>query len=233
MEIVKHDKTALVLGATGLIGQHLVQALLEHEAYTVVKVFVRRKLDIQHEQLQQHLIDFDQMQTSASLIKGDDLYCALGTTMAKAGSKAAFFKVDYTYSYQAAQIAAANGVNQYMLVSSVGADANSRFYYSQVKGKLENAIKELPFWATHIFQPSVLLGERNENRWGEQIAARMGKVIDRFTGGLLTKYRPIEAEVVATAMIGAAQRFNKGTHIYPSHYLQGLANEVYEQKRIE
>lgn len=233
MEIIKHDKTALVFGATGLIGQHLVQALLEHEAYASVKVFGRRKLDIQHAQLQQHLIDFDQMQTYASLIKGDDLYCALGTTMAKAGSKAAFFKVDYTYSYQAAQIAAANGVNQYMLVSSVGANASSRFYYSQVKGKLEDAIKELPFWATHIFQPSVLLGERNENRWGEQMAARMGKVIDRFTGGLLTKYRPIEAEVVAKAMIGAAQRFNKGTHIYPSHYLQGLANEVYEQKQIE
>lgn len=232
MEIIKHDKIALVFGATGLIGSHLVEALLGHEAYATVIVFVRRKLDIKNPKLKQHIIDFDKMDAYAHLIKGDDLYCALGTTMAKAGSKSAFYKVDYTYSYQAAKIAATNGVNQYMLVSSVGADSDSRFYYSKVKGELEDAIKVLPFWAIHIFQPSVLLGERNENRWGEQIAARMGKVIDRFTGGLLTKYRPIEAEVVANAMIGAAQRFNKGSHLYASHYLQGLADEVYEQKRI-
>ena len=94
-------------------------------------------------------------------------------------------------------------------------------------------LKNYLFWAIHIFQPSVLLGERNENRWGEQLAARIGRVIDRFTGGWLTKYRPIEAEVVATAMIGAAQRFNKGTHIYPSHYLQELSEEVYQNKQLK
>lgn len=232
MEIIKHDKTALVFGATGLIGKHLVNALLKHEAYTKVVVFVRKKLKIEHPNLKQHLIDFDRMEDYKAFIKGNDLYCTLGTTRAKAGSKEAFYKVDYTYSYKAAKIAAANGINQYLLVSAVGADANSKFFYNQVKGELEDAVKQLPFWAIHIFQPSVLLGERNENRWGEQLAARLGKIIDRFTGGLLTKYRPIEAEVVATAMIGAAQRFNKGTHVYPSHYLQNLSEEVYNGGRL-
>ena len=128
MEIIKHDKTALVFGASGLIGRHLVHTLLEHQAYSRVLVFVRRKLNVKHKKLKQHILDFDEIDQYAHLIKGNDLYCALGTTMRKAGSKEAFYKVDYTYSYQAAKIAAANNVSQYLLVSSVGADSNSRFF---------------------------------------------------------------------------------------------------------
>ena len=87
-------------------------------------------------------------------------------------------------------------------------------------------MQELNFWGTHIFRPSVLLGERNENRFGENIAGKMGKLIDQFTGGLLTKYRPIEADIVAKAMVSAAQGLQPGVHFYPSHWLQKLAEEV-------
>jgi uncharacterized protein YbjT (DUF2867 family) len=134
--------------------------------------------------------------------------------------------VDYTYAWQVAEMAAKNKVNQLLLVSSVGAGANSLFYYSKVKGQIEDAVQKLPFWSTHIFRPSVLLGERNENRWGEQVAGRIGKVLDRFTGGLLTKYRPIEADVVAKAMVSAAQGMKPGVHFYPSHWLQALGAEI-------
>ena len=226
MEIIKGKKTALVFGATGLVGQHLVHFLLLHPAYEKVVVFVRKPIPEEHPKLVQHVVDFDRPESFRQLIKGDDLFCCLGTTMGKAGSKEAFFKVDFTYAFEAAGMGAKNGVNQLLLVSSVGADPESLFFYNKVKGQLEEAVQQLNLWGIHIFRPSVLLGERNENRWGEEIAGKLGKVIDRFTGGLLTKYRPIEADVVAKAMVHAAQGLQPGVHFYPSHWLQRLAAEV-------
>lgn len=215
----------MIFGASGLVGGFCLDFLLHHAAYRQVIAFVRKPLKKDHERLRQIEVDFDRPETFADKIKGDDLFICLGTTMGKAGSREAFYKVDFKYSFRAAKVAAEHGVNQLFLVSSVGADKDSMFYYSQVKGELEEAVKELPFWAIHIFQPSVLLGERNENRWGEEIAGKLGRIIDRLTGGLLTKYRPVEADVVAQAMVNAAQQLSKGIHVYPSHYLQELANQ--------
>jgi uncharacterized protein YbjT (DUF2867 family) len=231
MEITKDNKTALVFGATGLVGNHLISFLLLHPAYSKVVAFLRKPLEYEHPKLVQHVINFDKPDSFHHLVKGDDLFCCLGTTMAKAGSKEAFYKVDFTYPYQAAVIAAKNKVHQLLLVSSVGASSDSVFYYSQVKGELEDAVQKLNFWSTHIFRPSVLLGTRNENRFGEELAGKLGKIIDRFTGGLLSKYRPIEADVVAKSMVSAAQGLKPGVHIYPSHWLQALA-EAIDAKRL-
>lgn len=228
MEIIKDKKTALVFGATGLIGGYCLKLLLKHDAYRQVIVFTRRKIPVEDPKLVQHIVNFDNLPDYRPLIKGNDLFLCLGTTMRKAGGRKAFFRVDYTYPYQSARMAADNGVNQILLVSSVGADKDSIFFYSQVKGLLEVAIKKMPFWAIHIFQPSVLLGERNENRWGEQLAGQLGKGIDYLTGGILKKYRPIEAEVVAEAMVNAAQQLSSGTFVYPSHMLQDLAEDTYQ-----
>jgi uncharacterized protein YbjT (DUF2867 family) len=226
MELSKGDKTALVFGATGLVGGFLTDFLLMHPSYKKVKTFGRNPLDKDHSKLENLVVDLNDPQSFSHLVKGDDLFLCIGTTMAKAGSKEAFYKVDFEYNYNVASLAEKNGVNQCLLVSSVGADENSIFFYSEVKGKLENAIKDLSFWSTHIFQPSLLLGERNENRWGEEVAGVLGRVINRFTGGLLNKYKPVEADVVAKAMVEAAQKFESGIHIYPSHYLQELAEET-------
>ncbi|MCC6726723.1 MAG: oxidoreductase [Saprospiraceae bacterium] len=233
MEIAKDDKTALVFGASGLIGGFVVNFLLLHPAYSKVVVFVRRPLQMEHPKLVQHLVNFDQPETFRHLVKGDDLFSCMGTTMAIAGSKEAFYKVDFTYPFEAAQMASQNGVGQYLLVSSVGADPKSRFFYSQVKGEMEEAVKKLGFWGLHIFQPSVLLGERNENRFGEQLAGKIGSIFDRLTGGLLTKYRPIEADVVAKAMVSAAQGLKPGVHVYPSHWLQGLAAQIDQAMQLK
>ncbi len=230
LEISKDKKTALVFGATGLVGGYLVDMLLAHEAYRQVEVFNRRRLKKEHPKLVQHVIDFDRLPSYRNLIKGHDLFLCLGTTMRKAGDRKAFFKVDYTYPFQAARMASDNRVNQVLLVSSVGADSESYFFYNKVKGLLEDAVWKMKFWSIHIFRPSILLGERNENRWGEQLAGQLGKGFDYLTGGMLTKYRPIEAEIVAKAMVNAAQHLRPGKFTYPSHYLQSLADETYNDK---
>ncbi len=225
MKISKDYKTALLFGATGLVGGHLLQFLLLDAAYNKVITFNRRPLEMEHPKLEQHLFDFDNKKNYGDLLFGDDLFCCLGTTMRKAGSREAFYEVDYTYPFQIAECAVANGVNQFLLVTAVGADPDSLFFYNRVKGKLELAVRKLPFWSTHIFRPSLLLGTRNENRWGEELAGKFGNILDRVTGGLLTKYRPIEADAVAKAMVNAAQELEPGYHLYPSSLLQELANK--------
>jgi uncharacterized protein YbjT (DUF2867 family) len=230
IEISKHQKTAVILGASGLVGSYCLKFLLEHEAYKTVLSIGRREIDIKHPKLRQRIVDFEKLENSRSLFNADDLFLCLGTTMAKAGSKDAFKSVDYGYNFKAAKIAALNGVNQCMLVSSVGAGSDSMFYYLRIKGKLEEDIKRLPFWSIHIFRPSLLLGERNENRFGEAMANKIGKGLDFVLRGMLMKYKPIEAEVVGKAMVSAAQGLNSGRFEYPSNRLQALADEYYSKK---
>ena len=174
LDIHAGNKIALVAGATGLIGNEVVRQLLNHPAYSKVKVFVRRHLSFQHPKLEEIMTDFDRLEAYAHELKGNDLFLCLGTTMAKAGSRKAFIKVDLTYNLKIARMAAENKVHQILLVSSVGADPDALFFYSKVKGNLEQAIKQLPFWGIHIFQPSVLLGQREELRMGEKVAGSVG-----------------------------------------------------------
>ena len=224
VQLIKDDKTALLFGASGLVGGHCLNYLLASPAYKKVKIFGRKELDFDNEKLEQYVVDFENIDRYRDLIKGDDIYCCLGTTIKKAGSKEVFRKVDYTFTFQIAKIAESQSVNQFLLVSAVGADPDSIFFYNRIKGELEEAVKQMRFWSTHIFQPSLLLGERNENRWGEELAGRLAKGFDFLTGGLLSKYSPVEAEVVAKAMVVAAQGFESGLYIYPSHTLQIMAD---------
>ncbi len=227
MEITHHKKTALLFGATGLVGSHCLAQLLEHPAYHKVITFTRKPLEAEHPRLEQHVIDFKRLEEYADLIRGNDLFSCLGTTMAKAGSKQAFYEVDYTYAQVSARIACENGVGQLLLVSSVGADRNALFFYSRVKGALEDAVKQLPFWAVHIFQPSILLGQRGEMRPAEQLAAGLSSRLDRLTGGaLFGKYRPVEGEMVARAMLAAAQQLKPGLSVYSSDEIHRVAEGV-------
>ena len=225
MEISSGQKKAVIVGASGLVGGFCLNYLLANPAYTEVLSLGRSKIDIESDKLIQKQIDFDAYGTYAPLVKGHDLYIALGTTMAKAGSKEEFRKVDYKYILNIARAGSDNGINQLMLVSSVGADPDSRVFYSRVKGETEDAVKDLNYWAIHIFRPSILLGERPESRFGESIAKIIGKGLNFVLGGLLNKYKPVEAETVAKAMVVQAQQFNEGIHIYDSHWIQKLAEE--------
>ncbi len=209
------NRTALVVGATGLIGNLVVEELLRSNKYTQVKVLVRKPLLQQCPKLISTVFDFDT--PDISLIKADDVYCCLGTTMKKAGSKAAFYKVDYTYPYQIAQAAQANGAKRFAIVTAMGANKSSLVYYNRVKGEIEDALKKLNFEALLLFRPSLLLGNRSEQRWGEQMGESVMKL---FKPLIPEKYQAIEASKVAKAMVLITTSNVKGNIVYESDVLQ-------------
>jgi len=201
-------KTAIVIGATGLIGKHLTNLLFDNPDYSTVKVFVRRSLNTSNPKLEEHLVNFDKIDNWKSIITGDDLFSAMGTTIRKAGSKEAQYKIDVTYQYEFAKAAAENGVSSYFLVSSSGANAKSKLFYMRIKGELEEKVKLLPFNKIRIFRPSLLIGERDEKRFGEKAAERLLKIVVPLFP-FLKNQRPIEGEKVARAMIVSANEDNK------------------------
>lgn len=199
---MEKKQIAIVLGATGLVGRQLAQLLLEDQYFTKVLLLVRRSTGFQHPKLEEIMVDFNDISSFQSLIKGDVLFSCMGTTLKKAGSKEAQYKVDYTYQLEVAEAAKENGVPNYILVSSSGANSSSMIFYSRIKGELENSIKALSFSRSIIFRPSLLLGERDEKRKGEETMANMLPIIIKLIP-LLRKYRGIKGIEVAQAMINA------------------------------
>ncbi len=209
------NKTALLLGASGLIGGHLLQQLLENPDYAEVVALVRRPLPVQHPKLRQEILDFDR--PDAGKIKGDDLYCALGTTLKKAGSEEAQYRIDCVYPAEIGRIARENGVRQYLLVSSLGADAGSSNFYLRTKGELEEKIRALGFERFVAARPSLLLGDRQEFRLGEKIGIALFRALAPL---IPRRYRGIQAEKVARALIRKANEGGRGTEIVESDRLQ-------------
>jgi uncharacterized protein YbjT (DUF2867 family) len=216
------SKSALLLGATGLVGGHCLDLLLSDDNYNRVVVPTRRALTIKNKKMEQLLVNFDRLEESANLLKADDIYCCLGTTMKKAGSKDAFYKVDFTYPHEIAKLTLKNGAERFLIVSSVGASSKSSNFYLKVKGEIEEAISKLPFAAVHIFRPSLLLGERDEQRLGEKVGMVSSRALSFLFIGGLKKYRPIEARVVASAMVEAAQKSSSGISVYESDEVQSM-----------
>jgi uncharacterized protein YbjT (DUF2867 family) len=195
-------KTALLIGATGLVGKQALQQLLQDDRFDKVKVFVRRTTGAQHPKLEEHIIDFDQPAQWEQLVTGDVLFSALGTTIRQAGSVAAEYKVDYDYQYSFAEAAARHGVPVYILISAVGANAKARNFYLRMKGELEEAVQKLSFRFIRFMRPSLLVGERKESRLGEVIGIAVVRFLNKL--GILRKYTPSHANVVAQKMIEAA-----------------------------
>ena len=209
-------KTALVAGATGLIGDLLTHQLVESSAFERVKVLTRKALTWQHPRLQEIGFDFDH--PNSLLLQADTIFCCLGTTIKKAGSKDAFRKVDYQYPLDIARLALANGASQFAIVTSMGADSHSSFFYNQVKGDVERDLMALNFPTLLIFRPSLLLGDRPEKRLGERLSSGVMRL---FAPLIPAKYRAIEARQVATAMRQISQQGLTGKHIFESDVLQG------------
>jgi len=205
-------RTAIVIGATGLVGEQLVKLLLKDTRFDKVKIFVRRSAAINDPKLEEHIIDFDDQDMWKKLVTGDVLYSALGTTLRVAGSKEAQYKIDYTYQYQFARIAAANNIKEYVLISAAGSSPDSKIFYSKMKGELERDIKKLPFEVIHIIRPGMLAGQREKVRTGEQLGIGVMNIISRIPG--LGRLKPIQGKEVACAMINATFRQVEGIHTY-------------------
>jgi uncharacterized protein YbjT (DUF2867 family) len=215
-------KTALVIGSTGLIGSQLVDVLLESVHYQKVIIFVKRESGKSHPKLEQHIINFDAPETFQHLVKGDDVFCTIGTTIKKAGSQSAFRKVDYEYPIAFSKIAKTNNIKQFLIVSSLGANKDSNNFYLKTKGEMEAALAKANFETTVIVRPSLLLGQRSEFRLGEKIGAFFSKGFSFLLLGSLKKYLPIESSTVARALYLLAQSNVKGYIIYESDELQNI-----------
>ena len=217
-------KTALIIGSTGLIGSQLLNLLLESTHYAKVITFVKRDTGIKHPKLTQHIIDFDKPETYKEVVVGDDFYCTIGTTIKKAGSQKAFRKVDFEYPKQFAAFALQNKVKQFLIISSLGADANSGNFYLKTKGEIQDFLKNCNFESVAVLQPSLLLGNRTEFRLGEKVGAFFMKTLSFLFVGNLKKYKPIEGKTVAKALLKIAQTNNKGFKIYESDSIEEIGN---------
>ena len=198
-------KTALIVGTSGLIGRHLLNLLLEDETYGSVTSLGRRPLNISHPKLKQEIVDFNNLDVSK--VSADHIFCTLGTTIKKAGSQENFKKVDYHYPMETAKAGLTNGAELFSIVTAMGSDPESRIFYNRVKGEVEHSLKKLNYPYLGIFRPSMLLGERKENRLGEQI----GKWLMKIFGFLLPKnYKAINGSKVAEAILNYAKSPEKG-----------------------
>lgn len=206
-------KTALIVGATGLVGKQCLAELLSCGYYDKVVALTRKPLSLTHPIYQNQVVDFDSIPELTKLVKATDIFCCTGTTIAKAGSQQAFRKVDFDLPLNVAKAAIANSASQFLLISSLGADAYSSVFYSRVKGELEHALEQLHFKQLIIFRPSILLGERPEKRMGEAVGQWVAQNMPFIFSGPLKKYRGTPADKLAKAMIAYAQKNLSGTHI--------------------
>lgn len=222
MDSIMSGRTALIAGATGLVGGNLLHLLLDAKEYERVIALVRRPLSVEHPKLTTVTVDFDKLENE-SIARVDDAFCCLGTTIKKTKTREAFRVVDFEYPVKLAEVALRTGAQRFLVVSSMGANPGSMFFYNRVKGELEARLKEMHIPQLHIFRPSLLLGKRNEVRPGERIGEAVLRRIHPLMLGPLLKYRAIEASQVAyamyrTAVAGTEQRIG----IYESDKIAGM-----------
>ena len=215
-------RTALVLGATGLVGGRCLALLLEDGAWSRVTALVRRPTGRAHPRLAEVVVDFDRMEERGDAFAADDVFCSLGSTIAKAGSQEAFYRVDHDYPVAAARLASARGARRFLLVTALGSDAGSRIFYNRVKGEVERDVAAFPFEGVALLRPSLILGPRGERRTGEALAQRLAPLAAPLLVGPLRKYRAIRADAVARAMVRLAREGFRGVRVVESAALAAL-----------
>jgi uncharacterized protein YbjT (DUF2867 family) len=225
-------RTALIVGASGLVGKACLYELLEAKEYTRIIAVVRRPLAIKYHQLEQLVVDFYQLDRYADQFKADDVFCCLGTTIKVAGSQENFRKVDFDYPVKVAELAHKNGAEQFLIVSAMGADSGSKIFYSRVKGEVEEAVSNLGYPAVHIFRPSLLVGDRREVRAGELIGKYVMMGIGFLFMGPLRKYKAIHGGTVAKAMVKTALKNQHGQFVYQSDRIADIGGPIVVRKKV-
>lgn len=222
---MQDSKSILLCGATGLVGRECLRLLLDDPAFGRVVVLTRRPLpqDISRHgnasKLEAHVVDFEHLDAYAHLLRVDQIICALGTTIKQAGTRERFEQVDFGYPLALARLGAEQGAKDFILVSAIGANARSSFFYNRVKGKLEQAVFALPYRSITMVRPSLLLGERAEFRTGEEIAKRLAFLFP-------AKYQPVSARAVAAALVQAAKEDQPGRRVIGSDQIRPLADSL-------
>ena len=214
---------AVIAGASGLVGGELLQLLLQETYYDEVLILVRKEISLQHKKLVQLIVDFDNLDKVRSGINGHALFCCLGSTKSKTPNLKVYRKIDHDYPVKLAQIAKQNQIPQYHLVSAIGANSKSSNFYTKMKGETEEDIQSVGLKSLHIYQPSLLTGNRKEHRLAERIATKVMKVIDPLLIGGLKKYQSISAATVARAMYKQSLNKEEGVFIHPSDHIKQLA----------
>lgn len=214
-------KSIAVCGATGLVGGESLRRLAADPAFERIVVLTRRPLPTglvdaaTDGKLEQHIVDFQHLDAHAELLRVDQILCALGTTIKQAGSQERFRRVDHDYPLTLARLGLEQGAQHFLLVSALGANAQSRVFYNRVKGELEEAVSALPYRSITMVRPSLLLGERTEFRLGEEVAKRFAPLFPR-------RYKPIAASKVAAALVQAAKDDQPGRRVISSAEMQRM-----------
>jgi len=216
-----NKKTAALIGATGLIGSHLLKLLQDDDTFATIRLLVRRPVPFNHPKIKALVIDFaDEAAFKAGIAGCDAVFCAVGTTQKKVkGDKTAYRKVDYNIPVNAARFCAETDCQNFLLVSSVGADSKSGNFYLKLKGEVEDKISSMSIPSISIFRPSMLLGNRQESRPMETIAQAISKPLSIL---FPSKYKPIAAANVAKAMLAAEKTGKKGVNIYHFNEMKSL-----------
>lgn len=214
-------KKAIILGATGLTGSHLLELLLNDSNYDAVKVFTRKKLSVSHPKLEEHEIDLLKLSDYADKFTGDVVFCCIGTTKAKTPNKDLYRAVDYGIPVKAAKLCKHNSINTFIVISAIGANPQSKIFYNRLKGEMERDVLAQKIKHTQLLQPSLIMGNREEKRLGEDLSKQFMKI----AGFLIpARYKMIEGETVARAMAQVASKPTKET-IVPSEKIKEIANE--------
>ncbi len=208
-------KTAILLGSSGLVGSFLLTELLNNPAYIKLIVVVRQPLSIQHPKLITLIGNYETLPSLKKELVADDVFICIGTTKKKEPNQKLYYLVDHDYPVLFARLCKENGASSVFVVSAMGANINSKVFYSRTKGEMERDIIALDYASTNIFRPSVLIGKRNEKRIVEQVAATVLTIIQPLlVGELLSKYRGIKANIIAIAMNKSATKSNDKLKYY-------------------
>lgn len=216
-------QTAIILGATGLTGSHLLDMVLNDSFYDKIVVFGRSSLGITHPKLESHIIDVLELEQEADRFKADVVFCCIGTTKAKTPDMGLYRAIDYGIPVTAAKLCKTNKIPCFVVMSSLGADKTSNIFYNMIKGEMEAAVLEQGVPRTYILQPSIILGDRNEKRRGESIAKLLMTLIAPLLLGKLKRYRPIASKTIAKAMANLPKG-NREENTIPSHLIKEIAS---------
>lgn len=215
-------KTAIILGATGLTGNLVLRKLVQNDTYERIILFSRHHSNIKHPKIEEHLIDLFELDKHKEKFVADEVFCCIGTTKSKTPDKEIYKKIDYGIPVTAARLSAENSIDTFVVISALGADANSSIFYNKVKGEMQMDVLNQGIKNIFILQPSLISGDREEGRFFENLAKSTMKLVNPLLVGSLKKYRSIHPELIAEAMIRVANN-GYAKIIIPSNEIQEIA----------